>query len=171
MPIRSLDTWATSHNKSQTLPLSVLKDTTIGIEADHYLLRLLTTSPSKEPLVTALGGFPFGLRYAVEGDIEDFQKAGIKPIFVFSGLKIVRNEKPFSVNDDGPAKRSQAWDLYDQGLASEAVEAFGAAATRGLQIFHKDSTRVRSRLSGCSLLSMASGTISGSHSNSTLHVF
>ena len=66
----------------------------------------------------------------MEGDIEDFQKAGIKPVFVFSGLKIVRNEKPFSVNDDGPAKRSQAWDLYDQGLASEAVEAFGAAGRR-----------------------------------------
>lgn len=125
--VRSLDSWATSQSKSQTLPLSVLKDSVIGVEADHYLLRLLTTAPSKEPLVTALGGFPFGLRCAVEGDIDDFRKAGIKPIFIFSGLKIVRNEKPFSVNDDGPAKRSQAWDLYDKGLASEAVEAFGAA--------------------------------------------
>lgn len=43
-----------------------------------------------------------------------------------------------------------------------------SATTRGLQIFHKNSTRVRSRLAGRSLLGMASGTISRSHSKLNL---
>lgn len=104
-----------------------MKDSVIGIEADHYLQKLLTTAPSKEPLVTALGGFPFSLKNTVEADIDDLHKAGIKPVFVFRGLKTVRTEKPFSTVDDSPASRARAWELYDQGLANEAVEAFGAA--------------------------------------------
>lgn len=99
----------------------------MGIEADHYLQKLLTTAPSKEPLVTALGGFPFSLKNTVEADIDDLHKAGIKPVFVFRGLKTVRTEKPFSTVDESPASRARAWELYDQGLANEAVEAFGAA--------------------------------------------
>jgi hypothetical protein len=104
-----------------------LKDSVLGIEADHYLQKLLTTTPSKEPLVVALGGFPFNLRNTVEADIDDLRKAGIKPIFVFKGFKTVPIEAPFTVNDEGLAQRSRAWELYDRGLANEAVEAFGIA--------------------------------------------
>lgn len=117
-----------------------MKDSVIGIEADHYLQKLLTTSPSKEPLVTALGGFPFGLKNTVEADIDDLRKAGIKPLFVFRGLKTVRSEAPFSVNDEGPANRSRAWDLYDQGLANEAVEAFGAAGWSKMKFGRKQKS-------------------------------
>ncbi|KAH8144938.1 uncharacterized protein LAJ45_11059 [Morchella importuna] len=129
MPVKSFDAWIVTQSKSETLPLSALKDSVLGIEADHYLQKLLTTTPSKEPLVVALGGFPFNLRNTVEADIDDLRKAGVKPIFVFKGFKTVPIEAPFSVNDEGPAQRSRAWELYDRGLANEAVEAFGIAGT------------------------------------------
>lgn len=129
MPVKSFDAWIVAQNKSETLPLSALKDSVLGIEADHYLQKILTSIPSKEPLVVALGGFPFNLKNTVEADIDDLRKEGIKPVFVFKGFKTVPIEAPFSVNDVGLSQRSRAWELYDQGMANEAVEAFGEAGT------------------------------------------
>lgn len=125
--MRSLEPLAAS--KYQTLPLSTLKNTTLGIEAEYYLHRLLTTPPTKEPLLSALGGFPYGLRQAIEEDIAAFQAAGIKPLFVFNGLKIARTDKPFMTPDSGATTRLTAWDMYDKGLPTQAVEAFGNAGT------------------------------------------
>ncbi|KAF8449742.1 PIN domain-like protein [Kalaharituber pfeilii] len=125
MTVKSLEPLAAS--KYQTLPLSTLKDATLGIEAEYYLWRLLNTPPTKEPLLSALGGFPYGLKQAIEDDLAAFQAAGIKPLFVFNGLKIARTEKPFLAPDHGPASRLKAWDMYDKGLAAQSVEAFGDA--------------------------------------------
>ena len=134
-PVTSLETLVTS--KYQTLPLSTLKDATLGIEAEYYLWKLLHTQPSKEPLLSALGGFPYGLRQAIEDDLAIFKSAGIKPLFVFNGLKIARTETPFSSPDLGPASRLTAWDMYDRGLPTRAVEAFGES---GMQSCSKPIT-------------------------------
>lgn len=79
----------------------------------------------KEPLVNALGGLPVGMKAAIEDDLYELEKASIKPVFVFSGCSVLRIEKPFSRPDNATAARVRAWELYDQGQASEAVEAFG----------------------------------------------
>lgn len=65
---------------------------------------------------------------AIEDDLAAFQNAGIKPLFVFNGLKIARTDKPFLTPDHGPASRLKAWNMYDQGLPTQAVEAFGDAS-------------------------------------------
>lgn len=104
-----------------------MKDATLGIEAAYYINKLLTTPPTKEPLLTALGGFPYGIRDQIESDILGFQEAGIKPLFVFNGLRIARDEKPFSILDPGPSQRLRAWEMYDRGLPQQAVDAFGEA--------------------------------------------
>ncbi|KAF8425110.1 hypothetical protein EV426DRAFT_59307 [Tirmania nivea] len=125
MTVISLEPLAAS--KYQTLPLSTLKDATLGIEAEYYLWRLLNTPPTKEPLLSALGGFPYGLKQAIEDDINAFHQAGIKLLFVFNGLKISRTDKSSFTVDHGPVNRLKAWEMYDRGLPTEAVEAFGDA--------------------------------------------
>lgn len=115
-------------SKYQTLPLSTLKDATLGIEAEYYLWRLLNTPPTKEPLLSALGGFPYALKQAIEDDIAAFHAAGIKLLFVFNGLKIAHTDTPFATADHGPANRLKAWDMYGKGLPTHAVEAFGDAS-------------------------------------------
>jgi len=108
------------------LPISVLKDTAIGIEAQYYLQKALALQ-IKEPLVSALGGFPFGLKQMIQNDMRELRENGIRPVFVFSGLQLVPTEKPFSVPDDSAKLRTCAWELYDKGQAVEAVDMFGQA--------------------------------------------
>ena len=115
----------------------MLKGTALGIDAHHYLQKLVR-SQLKEPLVSALGGFPFSLKMAIEQDLREFRENGIKPIFVFNGIVLAPSEKPFSVPDESVKLRSRAWELYDKGQAIEAVKAFGQAGAMSAA----DMTRV-----------------------------
>ncbi|KAK6533577.1 hypothetical protein TWF694_002514 [Orbilia ellipsospora] len=121
--IRNFDAWST--NRLQTLPLSVLKDTVVGIDAGNYLKKLIDGPGTKEPLVPALGGFPFSLRSKIEDDLSQWHQAGIKPLFVFSGIQFLRTEKSSTVSELAAKNRIGAWSLYDNGHATQAVEAFG----------------------------------------------
>ncbi|KAH0547560.1 hypothetical protein FGG08_000285 [Glutinoglossum americanum] len=123
MPVRSFDELATL--RAQTYPLSALKDAVLGIEAAHYLNRLLNNPPSKEPLLSALGGFPFALKTYIESDLETLKRNGIVPLFVFSGMDIAKKDKPFSNLNDSALANTRAWELYDQHQAVQAVETFG----------------------------------------------
>jgi hypothetical protein len=49
---------------------------------------------------------------------------GITPVFVFNGLNIIRKDKPFSTEDNRPAKRAQAWDLYEKGRVEPAYSSW-----------------------------------------------
>ncbi|KAI9816836.1 MAG: hypothetical protein M1827_001481 [Pycnora praestabilis] len=121
--IRTLTEWAGT--RQQTLPFSVLKDAAIGIEAAHYLDRLLKNPPSKEPLLSALGGFPFALKTVIETELEALRAAGITPTFVFSGLEIAKKDKSATSLSGASRANTQAWELYDQHEAVQAVETFG----------------------------------------------
>jgi XPG N-terminal domain len=121
--VRSFDEWAA--NRAQIYPLSALKDAVLGIEAAHYLNRLLTTPPSREPLLSALGGFPFALKTYIENDLEILKRNGIVPLFVFSGMDLAKKDKPFSHLNDSALANTRAWELYDQHQAIQAVETFG----------------------------------------------
>lgn len=107
-----------------------MKDTVIGIEAAYYLDRLLNTPPSKEPLLSALGGFPFALKTHIENELETMQSLGIKPLFVFSGMDYVAKEKPSRELSDSVRLNSEAWSLYNQQSPVEAVETFGNSGER-----------------------------------------
>jgi hypothetical protein len=123
---QTFDAWSQANGRAQTLPLSVLKDTILGIDTHYYLQKALT-SQLKEPLVSALGGFPFSLKTTIQQDLYEMREAGIKPIFVFSGISLAPIEKPFLTPDDSAKLRTRAWELYDKGQAMDAVEAFGQA--------------------------------------------
>ncbi|KAJ6261863.1 hypothetical protein Dda_2662 [Drechslerella dactyloides] len=121
--IRNFDAWST--NRLQTLPISVLKDTVVGVDAGNYLKKIIDGPGTKEPLVPALGGFPFSLRSKIEEDLSQWQQAGITPLFVFSGIQPLRTDKATSMSETTAKNRATAWALYDGGHAAEAVEAFG----------------------------------------------
>ena len=127
---RTFDAWSQANGRSQNLPIAVLKDTAIGIDADSYLRKLLVSL--NEPLVSALGGFPYSLGSMLMRDVRDFRDAGIKPLFVFSGLDVAPTEKPFSAKDDSALLRTRGWDLYDGGRATEAVDAFSQAGVMSI---------------------------------------
>src|ERR1700743_1580781 len=121
--VRNFDAWST--NRLQTLPISVLKDSVLGIDAGNYLKKIIDGQGTKEPLVPALGGFPFSLRSKIEEDLAQWYQAGIKPLFVFGGIQVLRTDKTSSMSDNAAKNRSAAWSLYDNGHAADAVEAFG----------------------------------------------
>lgn len=67
------------------------------------------------------------LKSLIENDIDALEKAGIKPVFVFNGIGIVRKDKPFSSEDTRPQRRTQAWDAYERGRVEQAISSFGSS--------------------------------------------
>ncbi|KAF9582657.1 hypothetical protein BGW38_010924 [Lunasporangiospora selenospora] len=111
MPVRHLDHYTIQ--KCQTQPLSTLRDIRLGIDGNVWLRKIITST--SEQYLGAIGGTPSTLRAAIEKELENFKTASIHPLFVFSGLSLIRKEKP-SVSDDLKiAKRNAAWDAYYAG--------------------------------------------------------
>lgn len=111
----------------QTFPLSVLKDSVIGIDASYYLdLRLNLNQ--EEPLKTALGGIPFALKATINDDITAVQEAGITLVFVFNGLDFVNKAPPSSSSVESKNAHEEGWRHYLAGDAKKPVEDFGQAS-------------------------------------------
>ncbi|KAL5513024.1 hypothetical protein ACEPAH_3422 [Sanghuangporus vaninii] len=130
MPIKHLDAYLSERKHVQTLPLSTLSDSRLGIDAAHYLQLLLDTPPSREPLLAATGGAPLALVSRLESDLRVLEKLRIKPVFVFPGLipnkKIrpqLQQEYAESIRD-----RQAAWGKYENGQEDAATKLFEARA-------------------------------------------
>jgi hypothetical protein len=120
--VRALDDWAASHTLS--LPLSSLKGAVLGIDASHYIHEHHST---REPLLIALGGFPFALRNNIEQELQTFKNLGIACVFVFDGLEFGKREPQAQARAERARAFEQAWDLYDQQQADQVVDAFSNA--------------------------------------------
>lgn len=53
------------------------------------------------------------------------QSAGVKPVFVFSGITPLEKERPFLAEDPRTWRRAQAWEHYEQGRVPQAQAEFG----------------------------------------------
>ena len=106
-------------------PLSCLKDTRLGIDANLYVRRVLSSSETKEAFVPALGGVPLALEEHIQRDLRVLETHRIKPIFVFNGLQPPRRERPLSTQDYRPARRQAGWEHYEKSRTDMAVQAFG----------------------------------------------
>ncbi|GAB1214480.1 hypothetical protein ATERTT37_003643 [Aspergillus terreus] len=127
MPIRPLDEWLASRHSS--LPLSALKGAVVGIDASHYISQHLLHHSTREPLLVALGGFPFALKSNIERELRLLKELGIATLFVFNGLDFgTKNQRPH-VSPESVRAFEQAWDLYDQQQADQVVDAFSGAGT------------------------------------------
>ncbi|CAG8133117.1 unnamed protein product [Penicillium salamii] len=123
MPIRPLDEWAVG--RTQSLPLSSLRDSVIGIDASHYINQHLVNQSTREALLGALGGFPFALRANIEKELQVFKNLGVGCVFVFNGLEFGKKEQ--RAQSQSSRSFEQAWDLYDQQQADQVVDAFSSA--------------------------------------------
>lgn len=125
--VRAFDQWATE--RAQSLPLQSLKNTVIGVEASHFLDRFL--SPSREPLLSATGGSPLGLRALIESELNALRDAEITPIFVFNGLETATKLDPFAAAAAAMRANVEGFEVYQKLQAPQAVRLFGTSGILG----------------------------------------
>ncbi|KAL4904844.1 hypothetical protein BDW74DRAFT_22467 [Aspergillus multicolor] len=130
MPIRALDDWISgSPARTSSLPLSALKGAVVGIDASHYISQHLLHPSTREPLLIALGGFPFALRSNIEKELQVFKDLGVACIFVFNGLDFGKKNQRPHVHHETARAFEHAWELYDQQQADQVVDAFSSVGT------------------------------------------
>ena len=105
------------------MPLSNLTDKVIGVDAAHYLESFLAP-PVKEPLLSALGGFPLALEQSIIKDLRALQTAGLKLHFVFNGLDHGIADDPFRLSIVSARANAAAFKTYDADMANEAIIEF-----------------------------------------------
>lgn len=106
----------------------MLQGAAIGVDASYYLdLRL--NKKSNEPLLHALGGFPYALKELVEDDAQFLKKFDITLVFFFNGLDFLNREQPASKSLANRKAHEDAWQHYLGGDADKTVNDFGRAST------------------------------------------
>ncbi|KAJ7261993.1 XPG I-region protein [Mycena rebaudengoi] len=132
MPIKHLENLLFERKHLQTLPLSVLSDSRLGIDASYYLQGLLDSPSSREPLLAATGGLPLALTQRIEADLRALEKLRIKPVFVFPGLTPNRrgkqNQNQPQDHTDACRDRRDAWSKYEAGMEDAATRLFEGRA-------------------------------------------
>lgn len=125
-----IDAWHQTVAKS--MPLTCLNGSVIGIDATYYLEGLLQP-PAKEPLLSALGGYPLALESTIVKELSDLQNAGFKPHFVFNGLDFGIKDDPFAPSIQSSRNNALAFATYERDLATEAIVHFRSSgqAERG----------------------------------------
>ncbi|KAH6887217.1 XPG I-region protein [Coprinopsis sp. MPI-PUGE-AT-0042] len=126
MPIKHLENHLSQQKHIQTLPLSVLSDTRLGIDASHYIQYLLDAPASREPLLAATGGLPLALTTRIEADLRVLEKLNIKPVFVFPGMPPNKRWKisPHAESAEACKDRRDAWNKYESGQEEAATKLF-----------------------------------------------
>ncbi|KAK5631197.1 hypothetical protein RRF57_006912 [Xylaria bambusicola] len=110
----------------KTAPVSELEDTTVAIDASYYLQLFLANAPYQEPLLPALGGLT-GIQSHIESDLDSWKSHKATPFFIFNGQSVVGSDEiAIQRGIRAIAGTDEAWSLYFQSQANEAVSAFGA---------------------------------------------
>jgi hypothetical protein len=133
---------------TQTVPLSSLSDSRLGIDAAHYIRKLLTNENTREVLVAATGGLPIALITQIESDLRTLERLRIKPVFVFPGLPLVKHLPPKG-QDHGAQRealvKNNAWVAYENGDAEGAARIL-TSARQGAWTDWRDVTRLVLRI-------------------------
>ncbi|KAH8887401.1 nuclease-like protein [Thozetella sp. PMI_491] len=118
------DNWLNDQTVNHAV--SEIEDCAIAVDATYYLQLFLDNSPYHEPLLSALGGLT-GIQTHIEADLDQWKAHRIIPLFVFDG-QVVAGQDEITVMRGRRAneKTDQAWELYFNGRAEEAVSAFGS---------------------------------------------
>ncbi|UKZ72774.1 hypothetical protein TrVFT333_000409 [Trichoderma virens FT-333] len=118
------DSWINA--QASTYDIAELEDCAIAVDASYYLSLLLDTDPSREPLLPALGGLT-GIQIHIRQNLDLWDKHGIVPFFIFDGQSIIgQDDITLKRGRAANQKTDEAWDLYSQTEAEQAVAAFGA---------------------------------------------
>ncbi|KAK4055310.1 hypothetical protein OIV83_000593 [Microbotryomycetes sp. JL201] len=113
------------------VPLTALTGTRLGIDANHYLRKLLLArDPQKsDAFLAATGGMPLTLVAEIERNLKSLEKdkADIIPVFVFSGISPQERERPHLIDDPRNWRRAQAWEHYEQTRVAQAQNDFASS--------------------------------------------
>jgi len=87
-----------------------------------------------EPLLSALGGLPYGLKSEIEADLDNWKKHGVTPMFVFDGLYIIGQEDmALRIAKKASRRSDKAWESYRDAKTEQqrkdAVKGFGELGT------------------------------------------
>lgn len=137
-----MDDWI--DKRVQTLPLSTLSDTALGVDASHFLSQHfvdLSTKEPLEPLVSAHGGLPILLQSSIEKQLDVLLANQITPIFVFDGLDFPQRSTQSGVNSESSRLFDTAWDLYNRDEREQAVATFSASGKFGYVLNHSGLVR------------------------------
>lgn len=127
LSVQPFEEWAAP--RIQTFPLSAIKDARIGVDASYYLDQRLNKK-SNEPLLHALGGFPYALKKLVEEDVQYLKKLDISLVFVFNGLDFRNREQPASQSSANRKAHEDGWQHYLGGDPDKTVTDFGRASKK-----------------------------------------
>ena len=106
-----------------------LNDSVIGVDASYYLdLRLNKTS--HEPLLHALGGFPYSLKKILDDDIQLLKTFKIKLMFVFDGLDFRNKEPPSSRSVVNRRVHEDGWKHYSDRDPEQTLADFSRAGKK-----------------------------------------
>lgn len=107
-------------------PLSDYKDAGIAVHANYYLQSIMDNETTGEPLLAALGGYPFSMRKPIEEDLRSWKANGITPTFIFDGMGTAGSEE-MAMRESQLAKEKMdgAWKPYYENQPTEAVQKFG----------------------------------------------
>jgi hypothetical protein len=119
--------WASAEGLTFSNPIDGLRDKKILVDAEQWLDILLTAQPYREPLLPALGGLPFALKKHIDAHLTNLKDARITPTFVFNGLDLTCRDRAAISRQSRVASTclNEAWGLYGQGKADDAVAEFG----------------------------------------------
>ncbi|KAF9547070.1 hypothetical protein EC957_008919 [Mortierella hygrophila] len=126
MPVRHLDFYTNQKNLISVQPLSALKDIRLGIDGNVWLKKIISQSASEQYLA-GIGGTPSCMRKAIEKELEGFKAASIHPLFVFSGLTLIRKDKSYVNDDVKMVKRNAAWDAVNAGKMDLALSSWSSS--------------------------------------------
>ena len=105
-----------------------MKDAVIGVEATHYLRKMMAESPAHEPLLAALGGEPIALKHYLNQELDNWKDNAMRPLFVFDGQSIVNRDDMALRNAKNALNETrQAWELYADSKPTDAVRSFGTS--------------------------------------------
>jgi len=145
MPIRLFFFYLSERQLFQTAPISQLKGSKIGFEGQYWLRKIIkpsniarisNTAEAKTlenitANIVAMGGtFPYNsFKSLLEKEIKKIRSLDIYPFFVFNGLSFLRKDKPFSIEDTRPNKRSSGWDHYEKGRLEMAHNTWSSSSS------------------------------------------
>ncbi|SCO83606.1 related to MKT1 protein [Fusarium oxysporum] len=119
------DSWI--NDQVSTHDISELEGCAIAVDATYYLSQLLETPPAHEPLLSALGGLT-GVEAHINQNLDLWAKSEIVPFFVFDGQPVTgQDDITLDRGLKANKKTDEAWNLYSQGAAEEAVTTFGTS--------------------------------------------
>lgn len=123
--ISGFNEWAASAQLDHTDSFAELNERRLGIEAEDFIANILTTSPTKEPLLPALGGLPFALEETITNHVGILRSYGCQPYFIFNGVTSNGQEERLQTATRATKSIANAWELYGASEPERAVAEFG----------------------------------------------